>query len=280
MATRRQSLTPEGPTSILNKRRSSVGETTAVVTTPAVRRFSTVTPRRRVSAAGSMLTTEGTVRGVRGSLTTVLSTAPVQNDTVAAVRYVEDAQELRKLAKISEAEEALREAIRADPTCVAAWANLGNMLCDYRQDFDGAERAYRAALAIDSTKAAVWFNLGHLMREQQKNMVEAKKAFQKALECDKTHGQSWTNLGLVLQAERNLSAAEDAHKSALMYSPKLAVAWYNLGRMLVGKRDADGRAALQRCLEINPNFSHATEIRARLDNTVPGGEARTLKSIV
>eukprot|EP00037_Helgoeca_nana_P008888 m.78468 g.78468 ORF g.78468 m.78468 type:complete len:300 (-) comp19210_c0_seq1:52-951(-) len=226
-------------------------------------------PKRRISVAGSPVKTGGGAEGgtvvlKTGGLTTTLPTIAVQSDQAGAAKLVGGAHKARVAGNIPAAEECLRAAIRADPECLAAWANLGNILCDYRHDFDGAERAYRAALKIDSTKAPVWFNLGHLMREKHKDDNAAKVAYRKAVECDPTHTQSWSNLGQLLEREGSDDQAERAYASAIKSNPQHAISWYRLGELRMKWSPKQGKAAWQKCIEADPKFRNDAKIRAAL----------------
>jgi Tfp pilus assembly protein PilF len=193
-----------------------------------------------------------------------VAATPTATPTVATL--IDQGIKLRKRGKVGEAVQSLRHAIELEPKSVAAWTNLGNLLCDSTQTIPEAVEAYQTALAIDPTRATVWFNLGHLHEKQEHNLAAALAAYRRAIEVDPTHSQSWCNSGLVYLEQGDSAAAEKAFRGAVKCDPLHATAWYKLGGILNKRRKfKEGKRAWKKCLEIDPNFCRADKIKALLD---------------
>ena len=87
-------------------------------------------------------------------------------------------------------EDALREAVAADPENATSWNNLGHLLILHKKDFDGAEAAYNKALEIDPEHADMWLNLGILLQYDKNEEDGAKAALRKVLAINPNHPQS------------------------------------------------------------------------------------------
>ena len=80
----------------------------------------------------------------------------------------------------SEAEIALREAIRLDPGNAAAQISLGNLF-RAQNKLKEANEAYRASISIDDKDSYAYYDLG-LVLSEMKQTQEAEDAFRKAVE--------------------------------------------------------------------------------------------------
>ena len=92
-----------------------------------------------------------------------------------------------------------RATIAANPGHAKAHNNLGLLLEDGREDFDGAEAAYHAAIAADPGYANAHHNLGVLL-EQEGDLCRAEAAFRAAVEADPGKENARSALAAVVAA--------------------------------------------------------------------------------
>ena len=144
----------------------------------------------------------------------------------------------------TEAERAFRSAVQIDPDLAEAWANLGMLLDDQRQDAE-AEHCYRRALALQPFVAATYLNLGGLLG-RHKRFDEAEAAYAQALRMDPTRPGTWSNLGALYASQRLDDEAEGCYERALSMAPTLPRARFNLGvlRLRQGRLE-EGWAGLE-----------------------------------
>ncbi len=88
--------------------------------------------------------------------------------------------------------------------------------------------------------------------------AEAERAFLTALSLDSWLPVSLNNLGYLKAIRGNFDEAEHLYREALRLNPDYARAWLNLGALLLQKgQKAQSRAALERCLSLEPGMSEA-----------------------
>ena len=155
----------------------------------------------------------------------------------AGVRHLEN-------EATSEAEQAFRSAVQIDPELAEAWANLGLLLDDQRQDGE-AESCYRRALTLQPFVAATHLNLGGLLG-RRKRFDEAEAAYAQALRLDPTRPGIWSNMGVLYASQRLDDEAEACYERALAMEPMLPRARFNLGvlRLRQGRLE-EGWAGLE-----------------------------------
>ena len=123
---------------------------------------------------------------------------------LSAEDWFDLASELEKQSP-HEARHAYEEALKLDPTCVAAHINLGRLHQEARQ-FHRAEAYYRAALQYAPHDALAHFNLGVLMEEMERPEA-AMSAYREALSRDQSFSDAHYNLALLYEADGNKSEA-------------------------------------------------------------------------
>jgi len=128
---------------------------------------------------------------------------------------------------------------------ISANFDLGFVLENERQDFDGAEAAYRAAIAADPEHANAHMNLGVLLENVRMDFYGAEAAYRAAIAADPGIALAHNNLGILLKAVRqDVDGAEAAYRTAIAADPGCAMAHYNLGFLLDDVReDFDGAVA-------------------------------------
>lgn len=103
---------------------------------------------------------------------------------------------LASVGKTKEAERAIEEAIRLNPTEVLAYINLGNLL-DQVGKKEEAGKAYQNAISLDPKNVRAHYNLGLLFSEQGK-LNEAEKEFSKVIELDPSDTDAINQRDLIL----------------------------------------------------------------------------------
>ena len=106
-----------------------------------------------------------------------------------------------------EAEDAIREALRLNPSDAAAYVNLGNLMRDLERQGE-AEAAYRAALRLDSEDARVHYDLGLVLAETGRPK-EAEEAFRQAVALDPDEADLLRALGTQLRENGKVTEARD-----------------------------------------------------------------------
>ena len=114
--------------------------------------------------------------------------------TPSEAEWFEHGQSCEESENYSEAVDAYRRAISAEPRFAAAWFNLGNALRMLGQ-LDAAADAYREASRQDAAMAAAWYNLADVLEEQGK-IHEAVKSLQAALQANSSYADAHFNLAL------------------------------------------------------------------------------------
>lgn len=141
----------------------------------------------------------------------------------------------RAIGRGDEAVMAYREAVRRDPSMVAALENLGAAL-------RRAGRAEEAAALLERAtqnapgKASVWVELG-LARYELGRETEAAAALEKAITLDGDLAEAHNNLGIVLMAGGERRRAEASFREAIRIQPDNADAHGNLANVLAGGGD-------------------------------------------
>lgn len=129
---------------------------------------------------------------------------------------------LLRLGRTAPAEEALNDAVTADPKLWRAWNALGAVR-DADKQWDKADQAYAKALALVPRSAVVNNNLGFSLLSQGK-MKEAIQSFQTALEIDPTLQPAQMNLRIALALEGRYDEA-----TAGVQGPSLPATLNNVG---------------------------------------------------
>jgi Tfp pilus assembly protein PilF len=266
---------------------------------------------------GVALWRRGERRALRGPAA-VLAVALV-GVNVSAIGYRENAAQARFLDAVAwrqkgrptQAERALRDALRLDPSLAEARNNLANLLAErgeragaleaYRQAVEAAPRNPRAyanlasfqldsgdlaaaestvtrGLAIDPDNSEALRVLG-VIREQRGDLAGAREAYLNALRFTRERPRLENNLAGLALREGRPDEAEQRLRSALAEEPGYALAWSNLGALYVNTgRLPQAAEALRRAAELQPdvarNWLQLAEVLQRLGRAAEAEQAR------
>jgi len=125
-----------------------------------------------------------------------------------------------------------------------------------------AEKLFRRALALDGALAAAWTNIGNVL-ERRGDRGAARDAYEQALAVDPDQPEALYNLANLHADLGDLDVAIAEYRRVLRLGNPPTDVHYNLGLALLraGQR-TEGRAALRRYLELDPDSEWAA--RARL----------------
>jgi len=126
----------------------------------------------------------------------------------------------QQLGQFQSAEELLTTAISVQPNFLKGWFSLGN-LHQAQGQFLEAESAYRQALTLKPDSLPIYNNLGYTL-QQQGLFKEAINYYQKALELKPDFVEAEVNLGNALSAQGKLSQEQQLHYAQLNYKLGLA----------------------------------------------------------
>ena len=126
----------------------------------------------------------------------------------------------QQLGQFQSAEELLTTAISVQPNFLKGWFSLGN-LHQAQGQFLEAESAYRQALTLKPDSLPIYNNLGYTL-QQQGLFKEAINYYQKALELKPDFVEAEVNLGNALSAQDKLSQEQQLHYAQLNYKLGLA----------------------------------------------------------
>lgn len=162
---------------------------------------------------------------------------------------------------LAHAQLAYEEALRSDPTSLAAALALAHL---YQQTgrSDTAVTVYQDTLKQHRKDASVWNDFGLCLAEQ-KRWPEAIGALRKAVELDSRRTLYRNNLGMVLAGAGKLDEAWKEFREAVGPAP----AHYNIAVMLTREgKTAQAREHLERAITIMPAFSDAKELLAKCND--------------
>lgn len=196
----------------------------------------------------------------------------------------------KKQGNLVEAERALRDALRRDPSLAVARNNLANLLAE-RGDASSAREAYEAALAADPNNAKTLANLAALhleageldlamqrvaralssdptfsealrvkgvILEEKGELAGARESYTRALEFTREQHRLENNLGVVAMKEDQVGLAERHLRRAIALDPQYVRAWNNLGALLVNAaRLSEAVAVFERVAELEPTSQHS-----------------------
>ena len=160
------------------------------------------------------------------------------------------------LQRYDEAEQAYRKAIDLVPDDASAWAFLGQLLFEEREQTEAAEHALRKALELDPTLALAWAHLGWALHNQPEHLGDAERAYRKAVELDPGYSWAWGHFALFLH-ERigRYEEAESAYRRTLeLETEKAWWVWEHLGDLLCDglKRYDEAEQAYKTSIELSP----------------------------
>jgi tetratricopeptide (TPR) repeat protein len=149
--------------------------------------------------------------------------------------------------------------------------NKGRMLMQ-EGDLDGAIDAFNKAAGLKAGKCAECFQLIGQTNFAMRNFKQAAAAYRQAIALKGGNEAELNNvLGVVLYLQEDKKVLEEAvaafQRAIEMSGGKLVKSHYNLGYALLKLgRDAEGKAALTRYLELDPAANNASEVRTVIAN--------------
>ncbi|MBX7196958.1 MAG: tetratricopeptide repeat protein [Sandaracinaceae bacterium] len=141
------------------------------------------------------------------------------------------AEQLLAEGRPREAEQRLEEIVRATPTDLRAYLDLG-LSREMQEDLEGAEEAYRAALRVDAAFSEALNNLGALLRDTERT-EEGIAMLREAVRVRPGFASAQLNLGLALEDAGDDEGAERAYRSVIRLSPREPTSRTSLGLLLL-----------------------------------------------
>jgi FimV-like protein len=199
------------------------------------------------------------------------------------------------------AEKVLRQAIEQDPSGNDAYAILGSMyigqnrideaireyealslkqakpvgpltitgmLLERQGKVDAAMKKYDDALDLDSRAAVASNNLAWILAERGQDLERALQLAQTAVAGSPDKPEVLDTLGWVYYKRNQPSLAIPYFRQCAQMSPNVAEYHYHLGLALLQNGDKpNGRASLQRALDLKPNPTVAADVRRALERS-------------
>jgi tetratricopeptide (TPR) repeat protein len=219
----------------------------------------------RQTALGIVQATAGRGSEAEAALRQALKLDPVSVPAMQELFGLLDGQ-----GRAQEVEAPLRAGLKR-PAAPAMFHNLLGLVLKRRGDTKGAEMEFRQALEASPDLVGALANLGGLYL-QENRVPEAVSVLESALEKDPRNIEARTNLIVALGMEKNLDAArsrfDDAEKQGLK-APQFYNAWaYALH--LNGKHD-EALEALRQSLRLDPRQADARRLVQEIEAS--GGSA-------
>ncbi len=199
---------------------------------------------------------------------------------------------MQTLGRQSEAEHALRAAVRCAPRDIHTHLSLAGLL-ERMQRFDEALDSVQSALSLDANHlearlqlvrlyiqrqeldkarelleplsenqaahSEVWNLLG-LMHARANEPAQARTCYQKALDIDPQQAETWTHLGNVLVQLDEDKGAEHAYRTAVEQETQNADFWFNLGEFYFQRSNYQAEHALMQTVRLNKEDMEAWEL--------------------
>jgi tetratricopeptide (TPR) repeat protein len=146
------------------------------------------------------------------------------------------------------ADEGLRwyqAALAAAPAQTSALNNLGCILGNVKEDYDGAIACFHKAIALDPKDAGLHGNLGTALAYKGE-VDEAIACFQKAIALDPKFAHAHYNLGNALSRKGKVDEAIASYKTAIVLDPNAFAAHSALGSVLADRGRVDEAIACWR----------------------------------
>ena len=160
----------------------------------------------------------------------------------------------------SEEEEALKQALQADPNFALAYVALGELqITDFsdaeltRRSFDAARRMFSRAIEIDPACSSAYRSLAHsyLFQGMDEDYLEQ---FRKGAAIDPHILFETNELDEFAYNHNRLDEVIEIYRAAIALNPNIPDAWWHLSRVYShGRNYASAIAAVQEAIRIEPN---------------------------
>jgi Flp pilus assembly protein TadD len=125
-------------------------------------------------------------------------------------------------------------ALDTDADTSLAHSNLGCLLCNVHQDFDGAEGAFRAAVKYNPDHALAHFNLGALLLNVRRDFDGAEREMRETIRCDPDIAKAHFKLGnLLYNVRMDYAGVAREMRETIRCEPDHVLAHFNLGTLLL-----------------------------------------------
>jgi len=156
----------------------------------------------------------------------------------------------------SEAEAALKEALRIAPQDVRAYVELGALYIDQGRSTE-AEAEFKKAIAIDPRNSGAYFDLGRIYAGQGR-AAEAEAALKNALAIDPRIAGACVELGRLYKDQERFPEAEAALQKAIAVDPRNGGAHFQLGNVCRRQgRWPEAEAEFKQAIAIDPSNDRA-----------------------
>ena len=143
---------------------------------------------------------------------------PVPSTDPEVTAFVEEADIHFRKGEMKAAENLYLKAAAKDPRCAKAYSRLGVIYLEQGDAYQDAEEALRQSLKVDPSNGYVLNNLGLALYHQDK-YADAIRQFEQAVRLDELNAARHANLGMAYLAMRQYAKAESSFKKALKLEP-------------------------------------------------------------
>ncbi len=173
--------------------------------------------------------------------------------------------------KLDAAEEAARQALKAEEKNVPAMVNLATVYARKKR-FELAKMVLDNARQIDDRDATIWNRLGYVELSLG-DRPQALESFRTAAALRPDYPEAHANYGALLADAEDFGSAATELELAVRYAPGNAVAWMNLGNAYRGLKEFDkAEQDYRKALQLDPKLVDANYNLAILflDGDKPG----------
>jgi len=168
---------------------------------------------------------------------------------------------------IKEAVEMCRKSAELNPKSASVLDNLGTALF-HAGKYEEARTEFTKAIEIEADNFTAIHYIGDIdLREG--NIQSAKDMFRRAIDLNPYYSPPFVGLGLVAEAQKNYKGAQDNFRKAIKLDPKNAVAYAQLGKLLLspegGNKRKSGTCYLEKAFTLDPKLKYNTEFRGLLE---------------
>jgi len=169
---------------------------------------------------------------------------------------VQDAIELIKKGKLSEAESIYRKLIQANTRNHFVYANLA-AICGMQNRLDELIELLNKALELEGNFPEAYFSIGGALLAKGE-LNAAIKSYKKAIQLKPNNPDAYIHLGNALLEKNDTAAAISAYEQAIKLSPNQLDAYCNMGAAL--QKQGDSKTAIEyykKVLNSMPNHFEA-----------------------